>query len=196
MIMQARIPWLLIYLRFLLTIPAILFGYWHFIGLPYILLMCIASASDVYDGKLARCWGVETAALRQWDSIADTVFFLGVLCGVWFSFPAVYITYKWGIVAIIVLEVIRYAFDWAKFRRGASYHAVSAKIFGVSLLAATLATMGIGIISPFWEIALIVGIVSELEGLGMSIVLTKWTYNVKHIGIAVKIRRNGGTREK
>lgn len=194
--MRARIPWLLIYLRFLLTIPAVVFGYCEFIGLPYILLMSIAAASDVYDGKLARRWGVETASLRQWDSIADTVFFLGVLLGIWFSFPAVYTAYKAGILGIIGLEAIRYALDWAKFRRGASYHATSAKIFGVTLLAATLATMGFGIVSPFWEVALTVGIVSELEGLGMSIVLNEWTYNVKHIGIAMKIRRKSGARGK
>ena len=194
--MRARIPWLLIYLRFILTVPAIVFGYYQFIGLPYILLMSIAAASDVYDGKLARRWGVETASLRQWDSIADTVFFLGVLLGIWFSFPAVYTVYKAGIVGIIGLEAIRYALDWAKFKRGASYHATSAKIFGVTLLAATLATMGFGIVSPFWEIALTVGIVSELEGLCMSIVLTEWTYNVKHIGVAIKIRRKGEIGEK
>jgi CDP-diacylglycerol--glycerol-3-phosphate 3-phosphatidyltransferase len=158
--------------------------------------MSIAAASDVYDGKLARRWGVETASLRQWDSIADTVFFLGALLGIWFSFPSVYTAYKVSIVGIIGLEAIRYAFDWAKFRRGASYHAISAKIFGVTLLAATLATMGFGIVSPFWEVALTVGIVSELEGLGMSIVLNEWTYNVKHIGIAMKIRRKSGARGK
>ena len=190
-LMRKQIPWLLIYLRLFLTIPAIVLGYYRLTGLPYILLMAVAATSDVYDGKLARRRGAETASLRQWDSIADTIFFLGVLVGIKLSFPAVYTTYKFGIFAVIALEILRYSIDWVKFRRGASYHAISAKIFGVTLLVSTLATMGFGVTSPFWEIALAMGIISELEGLCMSFVLRTWTYNVKHIGVAIKIMRNG-----
>ena len=188
-ILNKQIPWLLIYLRLALTIPAVLFGYYHIIGTPYILLMIIAAASDYYDGKLARKWGVETATLRQWDSIADTIFFLGVLAGIELSFPAIYTEYKWGIYGVIGIEILRYVYDWSKFRRGASYHAISAKIFGVTLLIATLAIMGFGITSPFMEVALAMGIISELEGLCMSFVLDNWTYNVKHLGVAIKIKK-------
>ena len=186
--MQKRIPWLLIYLRLFLTIFAVLFGYYKLLGLPYILLMATAAASDYYDGKLARKLGVESASLRQWDSIADTIFFLGVLAGIWFAYPTIYTQYAWGIYSIISLEVLRYIFDIAKFKRGASYHAISAKVFGVTLLIATISIMGFGIASPFLAIALVMGIVSELEGLFMSFVLRSWTYNVRHIGVAIKIR--------
>lgn len=185
-----NIPWVLIYFRFLLTVPAVLFGYYHITGWPYVLLLAVAAASDYYDGVVARKLGVETAAIRQWDSIADTVFFLGVLAGMWVAFPTIYETYKWGILSIILLEVIRYIYDLAKFRRGASYHAYSAKIFGVTLLVATIAIMGFGVAMPFFPGALFMGIISELEGLFMSVVLKKWTYNVKHICVAFKLRND------
>ena len=188
--MLKHIAWLLIYLRLLLTVPAVLFGYYHMVGLPYILLLAAAAASDYYDGKLARKWDVETASLRQWDSVADTIFFLGVLAGMWFAYPLVYINYSPAILSIIGLEVIRYCFDLSKFRKGASYHAISAKIFGVTLLVATIAVMGFGSASPFMEIALAMGVISELEGLLMSFVLQQWTYNVKHIGVALRIRQD------
>jgi CDP-diacylglycerol--glycerol-3-phosphate 3-phosphatidyltransferase len=81
-------------------------------------------------------------------------------------------------------------FDIAKFKRGASYHARSAKIFGVLLLIATISIMGFGVAVPFLPIALIIGIASEVEGLLMSILLSKWTYNIKHIGIALRIRNH------
>lgn len=189
--MHKRIPWILIYLRFALTFVAIAFGYYHILGLWYILLLCITAATDYYDGVLARKYGVETAAIRQWDSIADTIFFLGVLIGMWIAYPGIYKQYKEGIYAVILLEVIRYIYDLAKFRRGASYHAYSAKIFGVTLLIATIAIMGFGISFPFFPVALVMGLASGLEGLLMSVVLRQWTYNVKHIGVALKLRRNG-----
>lgn len=184
-----HVPWFLIYLRLALTLAAILMGYYGITGWPYIVLLAVAAATDYYDGVLARKYNVETAALRQWDSIADTIFFLGVLAGMWMAFPAIYAEYKTGIFSIIALEGIRYLFDVVKFKRGASYHAYSAKIFGVSLLAATIAIMGFGIAWPFFPIALLLGILSELEGLAMSVILNEWTYNVKHIGLALAIRR-------
>ena len=183
-------PWLLIYLRFALTIPAIALGYLLITGWVYVLLLAIAATTDYYDGVLARKLNVETAAIRQWDSIADTVFFLGVLAGMWFAYPSIYTTYKAGIASIIGLEVIRYIFDYIKFRRGASYHAYSATIFGVTVLAATIAIMGFGYAHILFPLAIFMGIVSEVEGLLMSVILREWTYNVKHLGIAWQLRKN------
>ena len=115
--MKKQIPWLLIYLRFALTGVAVLFGYYHLIGWPYIVLLAVAAATDYYDGVLARKFGVETARLRQCDSIADTVFFLGVLAGMWIAFPVIFSTYSWGILSIILLEGVRYVYDLSKFKR-------------------------------------------------------------------------------
>lgn len=187
--MLKKIPWWLIYLRFSLTLFAILFAQYHLLGWPYVVLMLVAAASDYLDGALARKWGVETASLRLWDSIADTVYFLGVLVGIWISHPEVYAQYRWGIYSIIGLEGVRYIVDLIKFKRGASYHAISAKVFGVSLLVSIIAMMGWGLVAPLFEIALIIGIYSELEGLCMSFVLPKWTYNVKHLGAAIKLKK-------
>jgi len=186
--MKKKLPWLLIYFRFLLTLPAILFGYYGLTGAPYIALLAIAALSDVYDGVLARKFNVETAAIRQWDSIADTVFFMGVFVGMCLAFPALVRQYSWGIYGILGLELARYLFDFGKFQRGASYHALSAKVFGVSLLAATISVMGFGVAAPLLPVAMAIGILSELEGLIISIILKEWTYNVKHIGRAIKLR--------
>ena len=187
--MLKKFPWYLIYLRLFLTIFAVLFGYYRLLGAPYIILLAVAAATDYYDGVLARKLKVETARLRQWDTIVDTIFFLGVLAGMWLAYPEVYIKYAWGIYSIIGLEILRYIYDLSKFRKGASYHAYSAKTFGVSLLIATIAIMGFGRPEPFMPIALIVGIISELEGLFISLVLREWTYNLKHIGVAISIRK-------
>ena len=187
--MLLKLPWYLIYTRIFLTLFAIVFGYWGILGLPYLLLMVIAALTDVYDGVLARRYNVETAKLRQWDSIADTIFFIGVGIGMFFAYPNIVEHYLWGIGGIVGLEIIRYGYDYTKFRRGASYHAISAKIFGVALLVATIAIMGFGVAYPFMPIALALGIVSEIEGLVISIILKEWKHNVKHLGKALGIRK-------
>ena len=132
------------------------------LGIPYMLLLAVAAATDYYDGVLARKLNVETASLRQWDSIADTIFFLGVLVGMWMAYPEIYAAYSWGIFSVIGFEVLRYIIDYARFGRGASYHSWSAKVFGVALLIATIAIMGFGTPMPFLSIALVLGIISEL----------------------------------
>jgi hypothetical protein len=48
--------------------------------------------------------------------------------------PEIIYAHRWGIGIVIALELHRYPLDWRRFRRGASYHALSAKLFGVSLL--------------------------------------------------------------
>jgi len=163
-------------------------GYAHYTGWKYILLLLVAAATDYYDGVLARKMGIETATLRQADSIADTVFFLGVFAGIWLAYPNVIYGYAPGIFAVVTLEALRYVYDLLKFKRGASYHALSAKAFGVSLLVATIAIMGFGTAYPYLPVALFIGVCSGLEGLCMSIVLPVWTYNVRHLGVAINLR--------
>ena len=108
--------------------------------------------------------------------------------GMWLAYPFVIREYAWGIYSIMGRELLRYVFDFLKFKRGASYHAISAKLFGISLLIATIAIMGFGSPYPFMSVAMVMGIASELEGFIISCILPVWTYNVKHIGKAVKIR--------
>src|ERR1700722_19811851 len=49
----------------------------------YLLILVIATLSDIYDGILARRLGVATPALRRYDSITDLIFYLFILDVVW-----------------------------------------------------------------------------------------------------------------
>jgi phosphatidylglycerophosphate synthase len=72
--LRNAVPWGLVVLR-AIGGPTIMLGSngkWP--GDWLAILVLLALLSDVYDGILARRWGVETPALRVWDSIADTVF--------------------------------------------------------------------------------------------------------------------------
>ncbi len=182
------VPWGLVLTRLVLTPVAVWLAFEDLRAL-WVLQGALATLSDIYDGKLARRWGVVSGGLRQSDSICDTIYALGVAASFWIAEPEIVTEHAWGIGLVIALEAARYPLDWWRFGRGASYHANSARAFGVSLLAPTVLIMGFGYAGPWLWIALAVGIYSELEGIAMSLVLPRWTHDVKHIGVAWRIRQ-------
>jgi hypothetical protein len=95
----------------------------------------------------------------------------------------------WLIAAIIAIEAARLLLDLVKFGRIASYHAYSAKLFGLLLMFA----VGWLLSSPrdTWLLtaALVWGILSELEGLAFSILLPEWMHDVKTLPRALEARR-------
>jgi CDP-diacylglycerol--glycerol-3-phosphate 3-phosphatidyltransferase len=145
--------------------------------------------SDVYDGILARRWGTETAALRVTDSAADTVFYLGVLFAVIARHWPVLRDRLGLLIALLVLEAARYLFDWIKYRRIASYHSYASKAWGALMAAATIALLCFD--RAFWMVtlALLAGILCDLEGLAMSALLPEWTHDVKTLRRALALRR-------
>jgi CDP-diacylglycerol--glycerol-3-phosphate 3-phosphatidyltransferase len=105
--------------------------------------------------------------------------------------PEIWREHAWAIALVIFLEAARYPLDWYKFGRGASYHAWSARIFGITLIPATFLIMGFGYAGPFLWGALGMGVISELEGMTISLILPRWTHDVPHLGAALAIRRQG-----
>jgi CDP-diacylglycerol--glycerol-3-phosphate 3-phosphatidyltransferase len=89
---------------------------------------------------------------------------------------------------VIALELLRDPLDWWRFGRGASYHALSAKLFGVSVLVAVSAIMVFDHAGPLLWIALFIGAVSELEGILISLILPRWTHDVKSVKMALELR--------
>jgi CDP-diacylglycerol--glycerol-3-phosphate 3-phosphatidyltransferase len=85
---------------------------------------CLVAAllSDVFDGIVARRLGIATPGLRRLDSVADTVFYAAATFAAWHLYPEAITRRTVPLVALALLEIGRYAFDAAKFRREASYH--------------------------------------------------------------------------
>lgn len=151
-------------------------------------VVAFAFASDYFDGVVARRLGVDTPAVRRFDSATDTVFFLGAAWGAWHLYDGLIRPWLGMVAAVVVLELARYAFDLVKFRREAAYHAWSAKAWGLSLFAALVALLGFGRATPWVPLAAGLGIVADAEGLAMSLVLPVWTHDVKSIVHALRIR--------
>lgn len=187
---KRSIPWAMVLLRAVLA-PLVVVVAWRMKAPEIWLGMMIATAcvSDIYDGVLARRWGTATPRLRISDTIADTAFYLSVLAAITLRHWPV-LRERMGILIVLLgLEAVRLAVDWMKFGKMASYHTYSAKVWGLLLAAATIALLCFD--GAFWlvTVAIVWGIVCDVEGLAMSIVLTEWTPDVKHLGVALERRK-------
>ncbi len=187
--LQRALPWALVALRVALAPVAVAIAAADLPRAVWLAQGAAAALSDIYDGRLARRWGVVTPGLRQADSVADTIYALGVAASFWLAEPDILLSHLPWIGAILALEAARYPLDWARFGRGASYHALSARLFGVSLIVSTFAVMGFGVSWPWLPISLAIGLYSELEGVAISLVLPRWTHDVPSLRAALAIRR-------
>lgn len=151
-------------------------------------MLVVGLASDVLDGVLARRSGADTAALRRLDSSVDTVFYLAIAAAAWLLFrDEVRPVLPW-IVAVIATELLTNAASWLRFRREASYHSFSAKLFGLCLFLAMFVlftSASAALVVP----AIVVGLLSHLENLAITATLPEWRHDVRSIFEARRIRR-------
>jgi phosphatidylglycerophosphate synthase len=184
------VPWGLIGLR-VLGCPVIVLGArrgWSGGWLGVIVV--VALLSDIYDGVLARRWGRETPALRLWDSVADTIFYLGVVVALWLREPEV-LRGNWKLFGVLfALECVRYVFDFWKFGKAASYHSYMAKAWGLLIAASVVGVFSFDGLRWLIVLALVWGIVVNVEGPAMSLMLPRWRNDVKTLGRAWEMRKS------
>ena len=159
-------------------------------GIFFAVVVLAAFVSDVLDGVIARRLGVATPELRHLDSRVDLVFYATAAWAVWKLHPDVVRTYAAGGVAVIALDLLRYAFDFTKFGRDAAYHAWSSKLWGLCLAGALILLLGFGWVVPFVPLAVVLGVIAQVEGLLISIVLPQWTHDVPTVFHASRIRNS------
>lgn len=154
--------------------------------------VCLVAAflSDVFDGILARRLGIATPTLRRLDSIADSLFYVAALFAAWQLQPEALLEHRAALLLLVLLEISRYAFDLHKFGREASYHMWSSKLWGLALFAGFFSLLALG--RSGWPVSAAVwlGIIADLEGLAISVVLTRWVNDVPSIVHAYRLRES------
>lgn len=140
--------------------------------------MSVAFLTDVFDGIIARRLGVATATLRRLDSIVDTCFYLAATFAAWHLHPHSITARARPILVLATLEAARYAFDWLKFRREASYHMWSSKLWGVALFVGFFSLLALGSDGAMLTLAIYLGILADLEGLVISMLMRSWQADV------------------
>lgn len=174
--------------RLAMAIPFVAIGLAGGPGWLAALILVAGFLSDVFDGIVARRFGASTAALRRMDSAADTVFYLGAAYCAWGLHADVVRANAIGIILIIATQALDHAVEVAKFRREASYHAYTAKLWGVALFSALVALFVLGR-AELLPVAIGCGLLSHAENLAITAVLPEWRHDVPTVFHAWRIRR-------
>ncbi|MFN2635566.1 MAG: CDP-alcohol phosphatidyltransferase family protein [Gemmatimonadaceae bacterium] len=182
------VPYALTLLRLFLAPVLVALVYLGAPGISFAGVIIVAFVSDVFDGVIARRLSVATEELRHLDSRVDLVFYATAAWTVWKLHPLVVKSIAIPALIVIGLDVIRHVFDFIKFGRDAAYHAWSSKVWGLTLASALILVTGFGVVQPFVGATVVLGLIAQVEGLLISIILPIWTHDVPTVAHALKLR--------
>jgi len=163
------------------------------VGTVFLAAYVTAVLSDIFDGIIARRLGVSTAALRQADSWADRALSVGVAIADWNVHPEIILAFRNPLILVLALQALWWIVNLAKYGQPACYHTYTAKAWGLSLLAATLALFGAGY--GGWALggAIALGIVHTLEEIAMTFILPTWHHDIPSVFHAWRLRSDVST---
>jgi len=161
--MNRHLPFALATLRLLLGPVALVGALMNMPRWVYLPILVTGTLSDIYDGILARRYGVATPALRRYDSVADVIYYLFILV-VAFLLCKTVITQNWLLIALILAsEAGCILVSYARFGKYPATHSYLAKFYGLCLLA-TLTALLVGNAGSWAVIALaVVALITNLE---------------------------------
>jgi CDP-diacylglycerol--glycerol-3-phosphate 3-phosphatidyltransferase len=153
-------------------------------------LLAAGFVSDVFDGVIARRFGVADAGLRSFDSMADNAFYAGAALVAWLRHADALAACSWGIIALLSTMLLDHLAELYRFGRFASYHMYSARVWGLLLFVALFTLFAGG---PWWPLALALaaGTVANLESLAATVVLRTWQHDVPTFRAALRLRAAG-----
>lgn len=139
--MKRHLPFALTTLRLLLGPVALACALTNVPRCVYLPILVAGTLSDIYDGILARRFGVATPALRRYDSVTDVIYYLFILAAAFLLCKTV-ITQNWPLIALIVLsEAGTILTSYFRFGKYPATHSYLAKFYGLCLLAALVAML-------------------------------------------------------
>ena len=175
------LPFLLTTLRLLLGPMALLLAFIGGQRWIYFPILLIATLSDIYDGVIARRLGIATPALRRYDSITDLIFYLFILGTAWKLEPTLISQNRLWIAAILISEFMIIFLCAAKFGKFPATHSYLAKSYGLYLLAMLTAVLVFGAGNGAVISLAIVALVTNLEILGIHLIMATPPVDVKSI---------------
>lgn len=188
MIRLVHIPFALVGIRFAIAPLLLLDALDHQTGAAFVIGYVIAVLSDIFDGVIARQLGGSTAQLRQADSWADICLYLCIAISTWLVFPQAILDFKIPLLIAIVAQFTLFTISLIKFKKFPSFHTYTAKVWGLTLLVATVGLFGFNYDRTLWfSIALC--LINSIEEIVMTILLSEWQCDALSLFHAMSIRR-------
>ena len=129
----AWIPWGLVGTRLGLGPILVLLCWTNATWVWAVSIVVLAFVTDVYDGVLARRWGVVTDQLRRSDSAADVAFYICVILGFAIAHPQVISNNGLPIAGLVATEALCQTINFLRFRLHTATHTYLCKIWSVFL---------------------------------------------------------------
>lgn len=152
-------------------------------------MMYLGLLSDIFDGIIARNLNVSSEKLRRLDSQVDIVFWLAIGLASWILHPEIIRHYGVYIVLLLCTEALCYAVSFIKFKKETCTHAWLSKLWGLSLIVAFTSILGFDRGGVAMTICLVLGFLSHLDVILITLILPKWTHDVPSTYHAIKIRK-------
>ena len=188
MIRLVQIPSILVGLRFAIAPLLLLDALDHQTGTAFVMGYVIAVLSDIFDGVIARRLGVSTAQLRVADSWADICLYVCVALSTWLVFPQTILDFKLPLLVAIAAQLTLFVISLIKFQKLPSFHTYTAKLWGLTLLVATVGLFGFSYDKTMW-LAIALCLINSLEEIVMTLVLPEWRCDVLSLFEAINIRQ-------
>jgi CDP-diacylglycerol---glycerol-3-phosphate 3-phosphatidyltransferase len=179
--MKRHLPFVLTTLRLLLGPVALICALANVPRWIYLPILVTGTVSDIYDGILARRYGVATPALRRYDSVTDVIYYLFILTAAVLLCKTV-VVQNWLLIALILLsEVGSILVCYVRFGKYPATHSYLAKCYGLCLLAALIALLVFN--TGSWTIIAltIVALTANLEIIAIHFVMNTPPVDVRSI---------------
>jgi phosphatidylglycerophosphate synthase len=147
----------------------------------FIVALTVAFVGDVLDGVIARRTKTVTARLRELDGVADVWLYLWISICAWSLYRDLLMAFAMPLILVLGLQCLAWAIDLLKYRRFSNYHAYSAKAWGITLFAASIALFGFRTTGLFFWLAIVFGVICILEEIAITLTLPVWTYDVPSV---------------
>lgn len=135
------------------------------------LLLLAAFLSDVFDGIIARRFGVDSLDLRRFDTRSDLFFGIGAVVGSLIAVPSGggdWLPWVWGYAGLFVF---RNLVDWWRYRASPSYHMWSGKLWSAALVSYLFSVYLGHPLSVFQPLAFALYFINAVEGIAASMIL-------------------------
>lgn len=171
----------------LLLAPVLLALAWKGFHKAFFICLVFSIGTDAIDGWLARRLNQATLLGAKLDSWSDVVTWVTLPICAWWLHPEVIHQEATFLAAAILFYIAAIAFGFLKYRRLTSYHTWGAKVMAVLLALATLALFAIGAVVPL-RLAIPIVILSQIEEMCITALLSEWRANVPSLWHAWKIK--------
>lgn len=149
----------------------------------------LATLSDIFDGIVARRFGIATTDLRRIDSVVDLAFWLATLVALFLMRPAAVVDNSAVVAFAVGAEVVQQGISLIRFRRMTATHARTAEFMGLCLLVGmTMLALGGSSAIAFWIIG-IGTLVATLDGWAIVILLPYWEADIPSALDALRLRK-------